>query len=129
MSSIVGKKFIINEYILIIHSFMVGPRYHFHGGHSSAGHYSEPEGYESDTTYAYKYATLDRRKLRGDRYSESTDCFSPSPSTPNSILSPTLSSCPPTGIRFTPGRIEDYTPGNSCVIAKEIRKHKPTLQW
>lgn len=103
----------------IIFYFATGPR-------QPAGHYSEPEGYESDT-YAYKYATLDRRKLR-DRYSESTDCFSPSPSTPNSILSPTTS-CPPPGVRFTPGRIEDYTPGNSCVIAKEIRKHKPTLQW
>ncbi|CAG7786782.1 unnamed protein product [Allacma fusca] len=87
-------------------------------GGPTGGSWSEPEGYESDT-YAYKYATLDRRKLR-DRYVPDTEYLSPGPGTPTSI---------PGSIRFTPGRIEDYTPGNSSVAAKEIRRHKPTLQW
>ena len=89
-----------------------------YGGGQTSGSWSEPEGYESDT-YAYKYATLDRRKVR-DRYLTDSEYLSPGVSSPTSI---------PGSIRFTPGRIEDYTPGNSSVVAKEIRRHKPTLQW
>lgn len=84
----------------------------------TSGSWSEPEGYESDT-YTIKYQTLDRRK-RG----RNTDYDYAEP-----FYQTSSSSVP--GIRFTPGRIEDYIPGSSSETLKsrQIRQHLPTLRW